>query len=47
MRTEFIEASTRYQARKVAPWAAVIARVCGGFRAFESVSDYSTWRKQL
>lgn len=46
MRTEFLEVSTRYQARKAAPWAAVIASVCGGFRAFESAADYQTWRNQ-
>ena len=46
MRTEFAEVKNRYQARKFAPWAAVIAKVEGGFKCFECVSDYQTWRNQ-
>jgi hypothetical protein len=30
----------------VAPWAAEIVEVEGGFMAFESVADYDTWRRQ-
>lgn len=46
MRKTFLEVTTRYQARKAAPWAAVIARCEGGFYAFESVTDYDIWRRQ-
>lgn len=37
---------TRRSVKKAAPWAAVIAKVEGGFMAFASTHDYSTWRKQ-
>lgn len=46
MRQVFLHVQTRYQARKRAPWAAVIARCDGGWVAFESVADYHTWRAQ-
>jgi hypothetical protein len=46
MKTEFIAALSRSTAKRLAPWAAVIIKVTGGFRAFESVSDYKTWRAQ-
>lgn len=46
MRKTFIETATRYQARKAAPWAAVIAKANGGFWAFESPDDYRAWRRQ-
>jgi len=46
MRKEFIECASRSTARRRAPWAAVIAKVEGGFMAFESVADYATWKKQ-
>ena len=46
MKTEMIETDSRYQAKKAAPWAAKITRVCGGFMAFESVDDYHTWKNQ-
>ncbi len=46
MRTEFIHAKTAAQARKLAPWAAKVIKVSGGYMAFESVSDYETWKRQ-
>jgi hypothetical protein len=46
MRKAFLVVSTRYQAQKTAPWAAVIAKAEGGFWAFESYADYRTWRGQ-
>lgn len=46
MRKLYIERKTRNQAKKYAPWAAVIARTAYGFMAFESVDDYRTWRAQ-
>lgn len=30
----------------IAPWACKIVRVCGGYQAFESVTDFEIWRKQ-
>jgi hypothetical protein len=45
MRTELILADSHYQAKKLAPWAAKIAKVEGGFLAFESTRDYDDWRR--
>ena len=30
----------------IAPWASKIVRVCGGYHAFESWTDYEIWKKQ-
>ena len=46
MRYEFCYNVSRYSVRKSCPWAAVIARVDGGFVAFESPDDYRMWRNQ-
>lgn len=46
MRTEFVECRSRSTAKRRCPWSAVIAKVEGGFMAFESVEDYKTWRTQ-
>lgn len=46
MRIEHINAKTAAQARKLAPWAAKIVKVSGGYRAFESIADYMTWKAQ-
>jgi hypothetical protein len=46
MRKEFINASSAKQARKLAPWAAKVVKVEGGYLAFESVADAQTWRRQ-
>ncbi len=46
MRTQRIDAVTRYMARKIAPWASVLAKVEGGYLAFESFADYRTWKNQ-
>jgi hypothetical protein len=40
------DAKTRYWARKLCPWAVVIAKVEGGFICFHSVADYKKWRNQ-
>lgn len=32
---------------EVCPWEAVIAKVDGGFIAFESVDDFKVWKNQL
>jgi hypothetical protein len=44
MRQTFVEGGTRYLAGKACPWAAVIAKVEGGWLCFESVADYRTWK---
>lgn len=46
MRSEFVQCRDRETAKLVAPWAVMLVRVEGGFRAFESWSDYVTWSKQ-
>lgn len=46
MRTEFIECADYRTAYRRAPWASRVAKVCGGFMAFESVDDYETWKRQ-
>lgn len=46
MKTEFIQAKTRREAVKIAPWAAEIVKVCGGYMAFESVEDAKVWKNQ-
>lgn len=45
MRTEFLQV-TAAKARQLAPWAAKIVKVDGGYRAFESLADYETWKRQ-
>ena len=49
MRTIFIlidEAPTFADAEKLAPWAAEIVEVDGGWKAFESIDDADTWSNQ-
>jgi hypothetical protein len=46
MRTEFVQAASRSTAVRRCPWAAKIAKVDGGWMAFESIDDYMTWRAQ-
>lgn len=41
-----IQAATAAQAHKLAPWAAKVVKVDGGYMAFESVADYETWKRQ-
>jgi hypothetical protein len=40
MRTEFLEVETMQEAHALAPWAAKIVEVEGGYMAFESMTDY-------
>ena len=50
MRKSFIdtnEASTHDDVAIMCPWSAVIVPVCGGWIAFESVSDYGVWLAQV
>jgi hypothetical protein len=46
MRTQFVQTESRKQAAAECPWAAKIVKVEGGYRCFESISDYETWRNQ-
>jgi len=46
MRRETLNCETHEQAEDLAPWAAIIVQVEGGWMAFESMSDYETWSKQ-
>lgn len=43
----FLPVSTRHKARIAAPWAAVIAKVEGGFIAFATVTGYRIWKGTL
>lgn len=45
MRQEFVKVSTIEAAQTACPWAAEIVEVEGGFQAFESMDDYTTWSK--
>ena len=46
MRVEFVECKSRKTAARKCPWSAIIEKVDGGFRCFESIDDYRTWRNQ-
>lgn len=49
MRKQFIEsteAATREEAERIAPWAAEIFEVEGGWQAFESMSDADQFQAQ-
>lgn len=46
MKKEFIQVKSYRAAKKQAPWAAIIAKVEGGYMAFESVNDYLIWKNQ-
>jgi hypothetical protein len=47
MRRETLNCETHEQAEDLAPWAAIIVQVEGGWMAFESMADYETWSKQV
>lgn len=42
----FIDCRTRATAVRRHPAAVKIIKVCGGYAAFYSLSDYETWRNQ-
>ena len=46
MRKEFIECKCRKTAIKHCPWASKIVKVCGGYLAFESWSDFNVWKNE-
>lgn len=43
----FIECRSRSTAKRRAPGAAKIIKVCGGFAAFMTWNDYEIWRNQV
>ncbi len=46
MKKEIIECKSKKTAIKRAPWACVIKKVEGGYIAFESATDWQTWKNQ-
>jgi hypothetical protein len=46
MRKQFIDCKTYETAYRRAPWACAVAKVAGGFLAFESSTEYYNWKKQ-
>lgn len=46
MRQQFIECATYKTAYNRAPWASRVMKVCGGFIAYESITDYETAKQQ-
>ncbi len=46
MKTITVTAKSASEARKLAPWAAKVTKVEGGYRCFASVADYQAWRRQ-
>lgn len=46
MRTEFVECGSYNTAKRRCPWAARIAKVTGGYKCFECIHDYNTWKNQ-
>lgn len=46
MSSIYLDTTTRYRAYRLAPWAARIARVDGGYLAFATVDAYRQWRRQ-
>ena len=46
MRNEFITCKYYYQARKACLWASIIIKVEGGYKAFECLNEYATYKKQ-
>jgi len=43
-RVKYVGGGTKREAWEACPWASVIARMRGGWMAFEVVSDYMAWR---
>lgn len=46
MASRFIHANSKREAYDMAPDAAKLIKVCGGYMAFDSIEDYETWRRQ-
>lgn len=46
MRQEFIQVKAYVTAKKLCPWAYIIIKVDGGYRAFEAMDDYQKFMNQ-
>jgi hypothetical protein len=46
MRKQLLSVTSPKDAQKLAPWAAKIVKVDGGYMAFESMADYQAWKRQ-
>ena len=46
MKTEFVQTENRKKAKDAMPWAEKIIKVDGGYRGFESMADYKSWKNQ-
>lgn len=46
MASRFIQANSKREAYDMAPGAAKLIKVRGGYMAFDSIDDYETWRMQ-
>lgn len=44
MNQVFLAVSHYRAARRLAPWASIIARCDGGYIAFRFMSDYAAWK---
>ena len=46
MASRFIQANSKREAFDMAPDAAKLVKVNGGYMAFDSIDDYETWKRQ-
>lgn len=46
MRVQIVDCKYRYQAIKACPWACKIVKVDGGYKCYESYTDYQIARNQ-
>ena len=46
MRKEFLIVKSRETAKRRCPWAVRIIKAEGGYWAFESITDFQTWKNQ-
>jgi hypothetical protein len=46
MRQLTVICKSRSTASNKAPWASRITKVTDGFKCFESIDDYNTWKNQ-
>jgi hypothetical protein len=46
MSSVFVESKSRKEVVAAYPDAAKIVKVCGGYKVFETIADYETWKNQ-
>lgn len=46
MRKEFVKCASRTTAKRHCPWASRTLKVCEGYIAFESITDYQIAKNQ-